>query len=147
MVFRGKITRWFRKSKYDLLLVFHYDHWCILLNNKVIGYFRLGSPYWARFYRFDPLTLNFNTLDTQKAKRIFWAMVHHNPLWIVVCSLFKETGKQKHKRPITKKVYISPTCGEAPLEPIATNFGNSLYLTEVINRSEFGVDYTVVSAL
>jgi len=38
-------------------------------------------------------------------------------------------------------VYISPTWGDAPLEPIATKFGNSLYLTEVINRSKFGVDW------
>jgi len=44
-------------------------------------------------------------------------------------------------RPITKKVYISPTWGDAPLEPIATKFGNSLYLIEVINRSQFGVDW------
>jgi len=48
----------------------------------------------------------------------------------------------KTKRPITitEKVYISPTCGDAPLEPIATKFSNSLYLIEVINRSKFGVD-------
>jgi len=61
----------------------------------------------------------------------------------VACSQFKETGKQKHKRPITitKKVYISPTWGDAPLEPIATKFGNSLYLTEVISRLIFGVDW------
>jgi len=38
-------------------------------------------------------------------------------------------------------VYISPTWGDAPLEPIATKFGNSLYLIEVINRSKFGVDW------
>jgi len=59
----------------------------------------------------------------------------------VVCSLLKETEKKKHKRPITKKVYISPTWGDAPLKPIATKFSNSLYLTEVINRSKFGVDW------
>jgi len=40
-----------------------------------------------------------------------------------------------------KKMYISPTCGDAPLEPIATKFGKSHYLTEVINRSKFGVDW------
>jgi len=38
-------------------------------------------------------------------------------------------------------VYISPTWGDAPLELIATKFGNSLYLTDVINRSKFGVDW------
>jgi len=38
-------------------------------------------------------------------------------------------------------VYISPTWGETPLEPIATTFGNSLYLTKVINRSKFGIDW------
>jgi len=31
--------------------------------------------------------------------------------------------------------------GDAPLEPIATKFGNSLYPTEVISRSKFGVDW------
>jgi len=38
-------------------------------------------------------------------------------------------------------VYISPTWGDALLEPIATKFDNSLYLTEVINRSQFCVDW------
>jgi len=31
--------------------------------------------------------------------------------------------------------------GDTPLEPIATKFGNSLNLTEVINRSKFGDDW------
>jgi len=53
-------------------LVFHYNHWCILSNNKVIGYFETFSFWWdihtaPDFGDFDPLTLNFNTLDTQKA--------------------------------------------------------------------------------
>jgi len=50
--------------------------------------------------------------------------------------------EEKTKRPITitKKVYISPTWGDASLKPIATH-DNSLYLTEVINRSKFGVDW------
>jgi len=38
-------------------------------------------------------------------------------------------------------VHISLTWGDAPLEPIATKFGNSIYLTELINRSIFGVDW------
>jgi len=38
-------------------------------------------------------------------------------------------------------VYISPTWGDASLEPIATEFGNSLYLTEVNNRSKCVVDW------
>jgi len=38
-------------------------------------------------------------------------------------------------------VYISPTWGDASLEPTATKFGNSLYLTELSNRSKFGVDW------
>jgi len=38
-------------------------------------------------------------------------------------------------------VYISPTWGDAPLEPIVTKFGNLLYLTKLINRSQFGVDW------
>jgi len=59
----------------------------------------------------------------------------------VACSLFKETWKQKRPITITKKVYISPAWGDAPLEPIATKFGNSFYLTKVINRSKFGVDW------
>jgi len=28
--------------------------------------------------------------------------------------------------------------GDAPLEPIVTKFGNSVYLTDIINRSKFG---------
>jgi len=49
MAFWRKINHWFRKSKYEFLLGFHYNHWCILLNNKVIWYFRtfsfwLGMP-------------------------------------------------------------------------------------------------------
>jgi len=61
----------------------------------------------------------------------------------VACSLFKETWKQKQKdlSLSLKKVYISPTWGDAPLESIATKFGNSLYLNEVINRSKFGFDW------
>jgi len=38
-------------------------------------------------------------------------------------------------------LFISPIWGDAPLEPIATKFGNFLYLNEVINRSKFGVDW------
>jgi len=51
--------------------------------------------------------------------------------------------EEKTKRPITitKKVYISPTREDVPLEPNATKFGNSPYLTEVINRSKFGVNW------
>jgi len=30
---------------------------------------------------------------------------------------------------------------DAALEPIANKFGNSLYLSELINRSKFGVDW------
>jgi len=60
-------------------------------------------------------------------------------LQIVVCSQINETRRRKTQT-IAKKVYISPT-GDAPLERIATKFGNSLYLTEVINRSKFGVDW------
>jgi len=61
----------------------------------------------------------------------------------VACSLLKETKKQKQNDPSLslKKVYISPTWGDAPLEPIATKFDSSLYLTEVINHSKFGVDW------
>ena len=35
---------------------------------------------------------------------------------------------------------ISPTWGTAPVEPIATKFGNSLYLTDIIVRSQFDID-------
>jgi len=38
-------------------------------------------------------------------------------------------------------VVISPTWVDAPLEPIATKLGNSFYLTELINRSKFSVDW------
>jgi len=31
--------------------------------------------------------------------------------------------------------------GDAPLEPIATKFNNSFYLTYLINRSKFGIDW------
>jgi len=53
----------------------------------------------------------------------------------VVCSLIKEPGKK------TELKYISPTWGDAPLEPIVAKFGNSLYLAELINRLKFGVDW------
>jgi len=46
---------------------------------------------------------------------------------------------QRNKKKKTQKVFISPTWGN--LEPIATKFGNSFYLTEVINHSKFGVDW------
>jgi len=38
-------------------------------------------------------------------------------------------------------MYISPAWGDALLKPIVTKFGNSLYLTEVLNRSKCGVDW------
>jgi len=38
-------------------------------------------------------------------------------------------------------VYILRNWGDAPPEPIATKFGISLYKTEVINISKFGVDW------
>jgi len=38
-------------------------------------------------------------------------------------------------------LYISPTWGDAPLTPIETKFDNSLYVSEVINRSKFGFDW------
>jgi len=43
-------------------------------------------------------------------------------------------------------VYISPTWGDVPQEPIATTFGNYLYLADVINRTQFGVDWYSSSA-
>jgi len=55
----------------------------------------------------------------------------------VVCTLIKGT----HGKEITLIVYISPTWGDAPLEPIIAKFGSSLYIPEVINRSKFGVDW------
>jgi len=58
----------------------------------------------------------------------------------VVCRLIKEQERKKHIRQL-KNGYISPTWGDALLEPIATIIGNSLYLTEVINSSKFGVDW------
>jgi len=60
-------------------------------------------------------------------------------LWPVAGS--KKKKKQNNPSLSLKKVYISPTWGDAPREPIATKFGNSLYLTEVIDRSKFGVDW------
>jgi len=35
-------------------------------------------------------------------------------------------------------MYISPTKGDTPVEPISTNFHNSLHLTDIINSSKFG---------
>jgi len=49
--------------------------------------------------------------------------------------------KQNYPSLTVKKVYVSPTWGDAPLKPIATKFSNSLYLPEAINRSKFGVDW------
>jgi len=40
-----------------------------------------------------------------------------------------------------RKIYIPLTWGEAPVQPIWAKFGNSLYITEVINRSKFAVDW------
>ena len=38
-------------------------------------------------------------------------------------------------------MYISPTWGAAPIEPLSTKFGNSLNLTDVFIRSIFYTDW------
>ena len=39
------------------------------------------------------------------------------------------------------ELYISPTWGAAPIKLIATKFGDSHYLADVIIRSKFGNDW------
>jgi len=110
MAFRGRIYRWFTKSKYDFLLVFHYNHWCISLNNEVIGYVRTfsfsfnGISLLGQILKI--LTLLHYILTLQILKRhiltpndVFWAIVglHQNPLRIVVCSLINETRRKNSK--------------------------------------------------
>jgi len=146
MVFRGKISRWFRRSKYDFLLVFQYNHWCNLLSNIVIGYFRtfsfwLGFPneiYFGDFYPLHPiLTLRILKRHLIAPNDVFWAIVQQHPLRIVFCSLINETSRKTNDN--WKSVYF--THMGRRWKPIATQFGNSLYLTEVINRSKFSVDW------
>ena len=38
-------------------------------------------------------------------------------------------------------MFISPTWGAAPVELITKKFENSFYLTDVIIRSKFGIDW------
>jgi len=60
----------------------------------------------------------------------------------VVCSLINETRRRKNTNENEKSVYFTHIGrGETPVEPIAIKYGNSLYLTEEINRSKFGVDW------
>ena len=49
--------------------------------------------------------------------------------------------KKYFKKTENLELYISPTWGAAPVEPIATKFGNSLNPTDVIIRSKFGIDW------
>jgi len=65
---------------------------------------------------------------------------HSTSKSVANCGLWPDQRNKQKKQMITKRVYISPTWGEAHLELIATKFGNSLYLTEVINHSTFGVN-------
>jgi len=59
-------------------------------------------------------------------------------LWYVASS--KKQAEEKTQRPITNSVYFIHL-GRGSLEPILTKFGNSLYFTDVINRSQVGVDW------
>ena len=47
--------------------------------------------------------------------------------------------KSKKKKRESGTVYFT-TWGATPREPIATKYGNSLYLIDVIIRSKFGID-------
>jgi len=99
-----------------------------------------GSDYLKNI---NKITLNFNTLETQKAHPYAkWSLLSYNTSKSVVnCGLAWSTKQEEKIQTRTKKVYISSTSGDAPLKPIATIFRNSLYLTEVINCSKFGVDW------
>jgi len=67
---------------------------------------------------------------------------HSTAKSVANCGLQPDQRNREEKTQMTtKKVNISATWGDAPLEPIATKFGNSLYLTKVINRSKFDVDW------
>jgi len=101
----------------------------------------MASRWYSRLWPLlSVLTLRILKRHILTPNKVFWAIVHQIPLRIVVCSLINETRKEKTQTR-TKKVFISPTWGDASLKPIATKFGNSLYLIEVINRSKFGVDW------
>ena len=52
-----------------------------------------------------------------------------------------EAEEISNKRHENLELYTSPTWGAAPVEPIATKFGKSLPLTDVIIRSKFGIDW------
>jgi hypothetical protein len=52
--------------------------------------------------------------------------------------LTKQEEKSK-KKTENLELYISPTWGAAPVQPIATKIGNSLHMTGVFIRSKFGI--------
>jgi len=133
--------------QFEVSSMFHYNDWCILINNKSLGYFLtyslwLGITYWARFWGFRS-----HYTELWIFKRLILAP---NKIFKIRCELWYVAWSKKLSRQTqttTKKVYISPTWGNTALESIVTKFGNSLQLTYVINRSHFGVDWWVVSAL
>jgi len=95
----------------------------------------LRFPYWARFWGFWAPQTSFITCKRHilTPTEVFWVIVYQNPLQIVVWRLINETRRKKRMR--TKKVYISPTWGDAPLEPIATKFVNSISISLWRNQS------------
>ena len=60
-----------------------------------------------------------------------------------VGELMKQEEAEVEEKSIKKtenlELYISSTWGAAPIEPIATKFGNSLYLIYIIICSKFGI--------
>jgi len=67
--------------------------------------------------------------------------------FIANCDLYPDqrNGKNKNKDTLEKNenwnLYILPTWGVAPFEPISTNYCNSFRLTDVINHSQFSIDW------
>jgi len=121
---------------------------------KFIGYLRTFSFGWdftteTDFGVFDPLTLNYITLDTQKAhsyaKRCL--LSHSITKSVENCVMQADRrDKQKKKRTRTKRFISHPHGETLPWNWSQPNLAiRSLYLSNVINRSQFGIDWYMTS--
>ena len=68
------------------------------------------------------------------------------PSYVKICCELWSVGdlpkrEEKYLKTKNLQLYISPTWGAAHVQPVATKLGNSLRLTNVIIRSEFGIDW------
>ena len=62
-------------------------------------------------------------------------------MWSVGELTKQEEAEEKSKKTENLELYIPPKWGAAPIKLIATKFGNSFYLTDIIIRSKFGNDW------